>query len=74
MKAMQIANPVFNPIRIQFEITTIEEFDLLIGTVDAMAPLDSTSASLNQEQYEFAFKVLCTLRNATRMDKEVEIK
>ena len=76
MKAMKLRNPAFNPVHIQLEISTQKELDLINGTVDAMAPLDSTSASLNQEQYEFAFKVLCLLRNASRMDfnRDTEMK
>jgi hypothetical protein len=76
MKAMKLRNPAFNPVHIQLEISTQKELDLINGTVDAMAPLDSTAACLNQEQYEFAFKVLCLLRNAVRMDfnRETEMK
>lgn len=76
MKAMRLRNPAFEPIVLQLQISTQKELDLINAAVDAMAPLDSTSASLNQEQYEFAFKVLCLLRNAVRMDfnKETEMK
>lgn len=77
MKAKKITVPdEFKPIVLQLEISTQEELDLIRSTVDSMAPLDSTPASLNQMQYDFAFKVLVLLRNTAaalpRTEQEVK--
>lgn len=74
MKATRVEGTSFRPITLQIEISTQEELDLIRSTVDSMAPLNSVPASLNQMQYDFAFKVLVLLRNTTAALPRTELE
>ena len=76
MKATRVEDTSFNPIKVEIEISTVKEWDILRLTVESIAPVDSTPASLNQMQYDFACKLLILLRNAaiSKAGAELEVK
>jgi hypothetical protein len=75
MKSKRVYDrPTYVPIRLELVLETQYEHDMIHSIMQAMAPLNSTLGSITPEQYEYLWKLVLALRNATINDTEFTVE